>query len=53
MATLVKKLKRGGVVGADFPAYVKVGAARVAANGLLTDKVAIPQPRPELLRELI
>jgi microcompartment protein CcmL/EutN len=32
---------------------VDAGAAIVAAKGLLTNKVVIPQPRPELLREMI
>ena len=32
---------------------VEAGAAVVAAKGLLTNKVVIPQPRPELLREMI
>lgn len=32
---------------------VGAGAAAVAKKGLLVDKVVIPQPRPELLRELI
>jgi microcompartment protein CcmL/EutN len=32
---------------------VEAGAAIVAAKGLLTNKVVIAQPRPELLREMI
>lgn len=32
---------------------VKVGAAEAGRKGLLTDAVAIAQPRPELLREMI
>ena len=32
---------------------VDAGAAIVAAKGLLTNKVVIPQPRPELLREMV
>jgi microcompartment protein CcmL/EutN len=34
-------------------AAVDAGAAVVAAKGLLTNKVVIPQPRPELLSEMI
>jgi microcompartment protein CcmL/EutN len=32
---------------------VDAGAAVVAAKGLLTNKVVIASPRPELLREMI
>lgn len=32
---------------------VEAGAAVVARKGMLTNKVVIPQPRPELLREMI
>jgi len=32
---------------------VEAGAAVVSAKGLLTNKVVIPQPRPELLTEMI
>jgi microcompartment protein CcmL/EutN len=32
---------------------VGAGAAVVAKKGLLVEKVVIPQPRPELLREII
>ncbi len=32
---------------------VEAGAAVVAAKGLLTNKVVIPRPRPELLQEMI
>ncbi|MCM2268084.1 MAG: BMC domain-containing protein [Elusimicrobiales bacterium] len=32
---------------------VNAGAAVVAKKGLLVEKVVIPQPRPELLREII
>jgi microcompartment protein CcmL/EutN len=32
---------------------VEAGAAVVSAQGLLTNKVVIPQPRPELLSEMI
>jgi len=32
---------------------VDAGAAVIAAKGLLTNKVVIPQPRPELLSEMI
>ena len=32
---------------------VDAGAAVVAAKGLLTNKVVIPQPRPELMQEMI
>lgn len=32
---------------------VEAGAAVVAAKGLLTNKVVIPQPRPELLHEML
>jgi len=38
---------------ADVRSAVEAGAAVVAAKGLLTNKVVIPQPRPELLREMI
>jgi microcompartment protein CcmL/EutN len=38
---------------ADVRAAVDAGAAVVAAKGLLTNKVVIAQPRPELLREMI
>lgn len=38
---------------ADVRAAVDAGAAVVAAKGLLTNKVVIPRPRPELLREMI
>jgi microcompartment protein CcmL/EutN len=38
---------------ADVRAAVDAGAAVVAAKGLLTNKVVIPQPRPELLREMV
>ncbi|MDD2806008.1 MAG: BMC domain-containing protein [Elusimicrobiales bacterium] len=41
----------GPVAAAD--AAVAAGAAVVAKKGLLVEKVVIPQPRPELLRELI
>lgn len=32
---------------------VEAGAAAIARKGLLVNKVVIPQPRPELLREMI
>jgi microcompartment protein CcmL/EutN len=32
---------------------VEAGAAVVSARGLLTNKVVIPNPRPELLSEMI
>ena len=38
---------------ADVHSAVEAGAALVAAKGLLTNKVVIPRPRPELLREMI
>lgn len=38
---------------ADVTSAVEAGAAVVAAKGLLTNKVVIPRPRPELLREMI
>jgi microcompartment protein CcmL/EutN len=38
---------------ADVRSAVEAGAAIVAAKGLLTNKVVIAQPRPELLREMI
>ena len=38
---------------ADVYSAVEAGAAVVAAKGLLTNKVVIPRPRPELLREMI
>jgi microcompartment protein CcmL/EutN len=41
-----------GPVG-DVRAAVDAGAAVVAAKGLLTNKVVIPNPRPELLSEMI
>lgn len=41
-----------GSVG-DVRAAVDAGAAVVAAKGLLTNKVVIPNPRPELLSEMI
>jgi microcompartment protein CcmL/EutN len=41
----------GSVAAAE--AAVAAGAAVVAKKGLLVEKVVIPQPRPELLRELI
>lgn len=34
-------------------AAVEAGAAVVAAKGLLTNKVVIPNPRPELFREMV
>jgi len=34
-------------------AAVEAGAARVAEKGLLVNRVVIPAPRPELLREWI
>ena len=41
-----------GEVGA-VRAAVEAGAAVVAAKGLLTNKVVIPNPRPELFKEMI
>ena len=41
-----------GSVGAVETA-VAAGAAVAGKKGLLVEKVVIPQPRPELLRELI
>lgn len=41
----------GSVAAAETA--VAAGAAVVAKKGLLVEKVVIPQPRPELLRELI
>ena len=41
-----------GSVG-DVKSAVEAGAAVVAAKGLLTNKVVIAQPRPELLQEMI
>ena len=41
----------GPVAAAE--AAVGAGAAVVARRGLLVEKVVIPQPRPELLREII
>ncbi len=38
---------------AAVTAAVEVGAASAGRKGLLVQKVVIPQPRPELLRELI
>jgi len=38
---------------ADVRSAVEAGASVAAAKGLLTNKVVIPQPRPELLREMI
>lgn len=38
---------------ADVRSAVEAGAAVVAAKGLLTNKVVIANPRPELLREVI
>jgi microcompartment protein CcmL/EutN len=38
---------------ADVTSAVEAGAAVVAAKGLLTNKVVIPRPRPELLHEMI
>ena len=38
---------------ADVRAAVEAGAALIAAKGLLVNKVVIPQPRPELLKEMI
>ncbi len=38
---------------ADVRSAVEAGAAVVAAKGLLTNKVVIAKPRPELLREMI
>jgi bacterial microcompartment shell protein len=32
---------------------VDAGAAKIAAKGLLTNKVVIPNPRPELLSEMV
>jgi microcompartment protein CcmL/EutN len=37
---------------ADVRAAVDAGAAMVSAKGLLTNKVVIPNPRPELLSEM-
>ena len=38
---------------ADVRAAVEAGATVVAAKGLLTNKVVIARPRPELLREMV
>jgi microcompartment protein CcmL/EutN len=38
---------------ASVTSAVDAGAAIVAAKGLLTNKVVIPRPRPELLKEMI
>jgi microcompartment protein CcmL/EutN len=38
---------------ANVRAAVEAGAAVVAAKGLLTNKVVIARPRPELLREMV
>lgn len=38
---------------ANVSAAVDAGAAVVGAKGLLTNKVVIPRPRPELLKEMI
>ncbi len=38
---------------ADVTAAVDIGAAVVGAKGLLTNKVVIPRPRPELLSEMV
>jgi microcompartment protein CcmL/EutN len=38
---------------ADTTSAVEAGAAVVAAKGLLTNKVVIPRPRPELLQEMV
>lgn len=38
---------------ANVTAAVEAGAAVVGAKGLLTNKVVIPRPRPELLQEMI
>ena len=38
---------------ADVRSAVDVGAAVVAAKGLLVNKVVIPNPRPELLNEMV
>jgi microcompartment protein CcmL/EutN len=38
---------------ADVRAAVDAGAAVIGAKGLLTNKVVIAQPRPELLREMV
>ena len=38
---------------ADVRSAVEAGAAVVAAKGLLTNKVVIARPRPELLREMV
>ena len=38
---------------ADVRAAVEAGAAVIAEKGLLVNKVVIPQPRPELLNEMI
>jgi bacterial microcompartment shell protein len=32
---------------------VDAGAAKITAKGLLTNKVVIPNPRPELLSEMV
>lgn len=37
----------------DVSASVEAGAAVVASKGLLTNKVVIPRPRPELLSEMV
>lgn len=38
---------------ADVRSAIEAGAAVISAQGLLTNKVVIPQPRPELLTEVI
>ena len=38
---------------ADVRSAVEAGAARIAEKGLLVNKVVIPQPRHELLNEMI
>ena len=38
---------------ADVTSAVEAGAAVIAAKGLLTNKVVIPRPRPELLKEMV
>ena len=38
---------------ADVTAAIDAGAAVVGAKGLLTNKVVIPRPRPELLTEMV
>ena len=38
---------------ADVRSAVEAGAARIAEKGLLVNKVVIPQPRSELLNEMI